>query len=386
MIKKIALMTGGGDCAGINAFIAAAVRRGVEGYGAEFLGIRKAFEGAAADNIEEHLIPLDKEAVVGLENKPSSILASSRFNPFSDANRSRNVPQKLLENLKRIGVDAVLATGGDDTIGSAMGLAEMGFPVVAAPKSVDNDVSGTDTMLGFKTAVAFGATAFRSTAESARTHSRISLVEIMGREAGWLALEIGIAGGADVILIPEKAVDLAGLMGRIETIYRRQGYVNIAVAEGLKISPEDPLLQEARAEIPVVRALLEEDLGRDAHGNPKLGGVGQLLRRIICHRLGLKKLEKVRATDLGYTLRGLAPIADDVILGTRFGLAAVDYLFAGVTGRMTGLQGTRIVPVPFADALVPKTVDWLDQELESAGVYCQRSAEAAWGRVRETGG
>lgn len=370
MIKKIAFVTGGGDCAGINAFIAAAVRRGMEGYGAEFVGIRKAFEGATSDRIEEHLIPLGKDEIVGLENQPSTILASSRFNPFSDENRSRNYPQKLLDNLKKIGVDAVLATGGNDTIKSAMGLAEMGFPVVAAPKSIDNDVSGTDIMLGFKTAVAFGAAAFRSTVASARTHRRISLVEIMGREAGWLALEIGLAGGADLILIPERPVDLEDLMGRIHEIYRRQGYVNIAVAEGTKMRADDPVLLEARAEIPVVKALLEEDLGRDAHGNPKLGGIGQILRRIICRQLGLKKIENVRATDLGFTLRGLPPVADDVILGTRFGYAAVDYLFAGVTGKMTGLQGTRIVPVPFADALVQKTVDWPEQELKNAGVYC----------------
>lgn len=322
-----------------------------------------------ADGIEEYLVPLNAERITGLENEPSTILASSRFNPFSDENRAQNYPQKLVTNLKRAGVDALLATGGNDTIKSAMGLSEMGFPVVAAPKSIDNDVSGTDTMLGFKTAVAFGATAFRSTVVSALTHRRISLVEIMGREAGWLALEIGIAGGADLILIPEKNVELAGLTQKIEKIYKRQGYVNIAVAEGTRIKEDDPVLQQAKEEIPVVKALFDEDLGRDAHGNPKLGGVGQLLRRIIRRQLGLKKLESVRATDLGFTLRGLPPAADDVILGTRFGYTAVDLLFSGVTGKMTGLQGGKIVPVPFADALVQKTVDWSEQDLNNAGVY-----------------
>lgn len=341
----------------------------MEGYGAEFVGIRKAFEGAVDDRIEDHLVPLDKDRIIGLENEPSTILASSRFNPFSEENRARNCPQKLVANLKRVGIDAILATGGNDTIKSAMGLSEMGFPVIAAPKSIDNDVSGTEVMLGFKTAVAFGATAFRSTVVSARTHRRISLVEIMGRESGWLALEIGIAGGADLILIPERPVDLGGLMQEIDKIYKRQGYVNIAVAEGTKIKADDPVLLEAKEEIPVVKALLEEDLGVDAHGNPKLGGVGQLLRRIICRQLGLKKIENVRATDLGFTLRGLPPVADDVILGTRFGYTAVDWLFAGVTGKMTGLQGGKIVPVPFAEALVQKTVDWPEQDLKNAGVY-----------------
>lgn len=158
-------------------------------------------------------------------------------------------------------------------------------------------------------------------------------------------------------------------MQEIDKIYKRQGYVNIAVAEGTKIKADDPVLLEAKEEIPVVKALLEEDLGVDAHGNPKLGGVGQLLRRIICRQLGLKKIENVRATDLGFTLRGLPPVADDVILGTRFGYTAVDWLFAGVTGKMTGLQGGKIVPVPFAEALVQKTVDWPEQDLKNAGVY-----------------
>jgi 6-phosphofructokinase len=343
-MKKIAFMTGGGDCAGINSFIAAAVRQGINRYQAEFVGIRKAFEGGCSDRIEEHLVPLDLNAVNGLEIKPSTILESSRFNPFSGDNVSKGYPQKLLANLKKIGVDAVLATGGNDTIKSCMGLNNLNFPVLAAPKSIDNDVSGTDTMLGYKTAIAFGAAAVRSTVESAKTHRRISLVEIMGREAGWLTLEIGIAGGADLALIPEKSVDLATLCARVRNIYEKQHYVNIVVAEGFRIK------------------------AGDSHGNPKLGGIGQILRRIIKVELGLKKLEDVRATDLGFTLRGLVPVADDVVLGTRFGISAVDLLFGGVSGKMVGLQGTRIVTVPFPEALVQKLVDWNDADLQSAGV------------------
>lgn len=368
-MKKIAFMTGGGDCAGINSFIASAVKHGASKFGAEFVGIKKAFEGAASPQIEEHLLPLGLLDVVGLEVKPSTILASSRFNPFSPENKEKRYPEKILENLKCLGIDGVLATGGNDTIKSAMGLAEMGFPVIAAPKSIDNDVSGTDTMLGFKTAVDFGSQAFRSTAESARTHRRISLVEIMGRDAGWLALEIGIAGGADVILIPEKAVDLKELCEKVAEIFARQSYVNIALAEGVRLRSDDPVLLKAKAESPVVAAMVEEDLGKDAHGNPKLGGVGQILRRIIRHQLALKKLEDVRATDLGFTLRGLAPTADDVILGTRFGRKAIDLLFSGQSGKMVGLQGTQIVPVPFKEALAQKTVDWSDEDLSSVGVF-----------------
>lgn len=368
MIKKIAFMTGGGDCAGINSFIAAAVRHGASKYNTEFVGIKKAFEGACSDQIEQHLLPLTYDSVIGLEVKPSTILESSRFNPFSKENSEQGFPQKLLANLKRIGVDAVLATGGNDTIKSGMGLSNLGFPVISAPKSIDNDVSGTDTMLGYKTAITFGAQAVRSTADSAKTHRRISLVEIMGRDAGWLTLEIGIAAGADIILIPEKPVELGSLCKRIAEIYEKQQYVNIVVAEGVRLKPNDPVLVKAKLESPVVKALTEEELGIDSHGNPKLGGIGQILRRIIKVQLNLKKLEDVRATDLGFTLRGLAPLADDIVLGTRFGITAVDLLYSGVSGKMVGLQGTKIVTVDFPDALVQKQINWSEQDLQSFGV------------------
>lgn len=370
MIKKIAFMTGGGDCAGINSFIAAAVRQGIHKYNAEFVGIKKAFEGACSEQIEDHLWPLDLATVDSLEIRPSTVLESSRFNPFSSENIKKGYPQKLLNNLKKAGIDAVLATGGNDTIKSCMGLSNLNFPVIAAPKSIDNDVSGTDTMLGYKTAITFGAKAVRSTAESARAHRRISIVEIMGRDAGWLTLEIGIAAGADLILIPEKYVALSTLCEQISVIYQKQHYVNIVVAEGFRIRPDDPVLAKVKAESAVVKALTEENLGVDTHGNPKLGGIGQLLRRIIKVQLGLKKIEDVRGTDLGFTLRGLIPEADDIILGTRFGVNAVDLLFSGVSGKMVGLQGTKIVTVPFTEALVQKPVDWMDDELRSVGVPC----------------
>jgi len=367
-MKRIGFMTGGGDCAGINAFLAACIRRGSGGYGLEFVGIRRAFEGACADRIEDFLMPLTAREAVGLEKEPSTILESSRLFPWSEANKAAGLPDKLLANLRKAGIEAILATGGNDTIKSTKHLSEMGIPAIAAPKSIDNDVSGTDTMLGYKTAIAFGAAAVRSTAESARTHRRISLVEIMGREAGWLALEIGIAGGADVVLIPEKPLDLTRVCARIAGLNKKQSYVNIVVAEGARLLPFDPVLQSSREKDPVVMALTGEDLGKDAHGNPKLGGVVQILRRIIKHQLGLKKLEDVRATDLGFSLRGLAPAADDIVLGTRFGYAAVDLLMAGQSGFMVGLQGTKIAKVPFEQALVQKTVDWSEQELRNAGV------------------
>jgi 6-phosphofructokinase len=161
---------------------------------------------------------------------------------------------------------------------------------------------------------------------------------------------------------------LATLCARIAAIYQKQSYVNIVVAEGFRLRADDPVLVKAKAASGVVKALTEEDLGVDSHGNPKLGGIGQILRRVIQIQLGLKKLEDVRATDLGFTLRGLAPVADDVILGTRFGNTAVDLLFSGVSGKMVGLQGNQIVTVAFPDALVQKTVNWSDQDLSNVGV------------------
>jgi len=368
MIKKIAFMTGGGDCAGINSFIAAAVRQGIKKYQTEFVGIKKAFEGACADNIVEQLLHLDLKAVADLETKPSTILESSRFNPFAPENLNQGYPRKLLNNLRRVGVDAVLATGGNDTIKSCLGLYNLNFPVIAAPKSIDNDVSGTDTMLGYKTAITFGAKAVRAAGESAKTHRRISIVEIMGRDAGWLTLEIGIAAAADLILIPEKKAELGMVCAKVAELYQKQQYVNIVMAEGFRIAAADPVLQKAKAESPVVKAMTEENLGVDAHGNPKLGGIGQIMRRIIKIQLGLKKIEEVRATDLGFTLRGLIPEADDLILGTRFGIKAVDLLLSGESGKMVGLQGSKIDTVPFPDALVQKGVNWNDAELKSVGV------------------
>lgn len=368
MIKRIGFMTGGGDCAGINAFIASAARRAMSVYGLEVVGIRKAFEGASADEPENYLVPITLPGIEGLAHRPSTVLQSSRFNPFSETNRAKGYPEKLAANLRRLGIDAILATGGNDTVKSTMNLSTLGIPAVAAPKSIDNDVSGTDVMLGFKTAVAFGATAFRSTVESARTHRRISLVEIMGRDAGWLALEVGMAGGADAIMIPERPVDLARVCDRIGAIYRANGSCNVVVAEGVRLAPDDPVLARTIELCPVTRALFGEELGLDAHGNPKLGGVGQILRRIVKNHLGLKSIEEVRATDLGFTLRGLDPVADDVVLGTRFGIAATDLLMNGATGVMVGLSGTRIVTVPFAEALVQRTIDWSDDELRSVGV------------------
>ena len=370
MPRKIALITGGGDCPGINAFLASAVRRGNKEYGAEFIGIRNAFAGLASDNPEKYMVPLDFDKVVGLENRSSTILESSRFNPFTESNQVKGYPQKILKTLKRLGVDGVLGTGGNDTILSALRLEETGFPTVMAPKSIDNDVSGTDVMLGFRTAIFFGAQATRSTADSARAHRRISLVEVMGRNAGWLALEIGVASGADLITIPERPVDLTEFCAAVNRLYSERHYANLVVAEGTSIRYDDPVIIRARNESAVVRALLEETPELDSFGNPKLGGISQILRRVLRIELGLEKIEEVRTTDLGFTLRGLPPVADDIILGIRFGIRAADILLGEKrSGVMVGIHGLEIKEVPYEQALKPKTVNRPDRELQALGVF-----------------
>ncbi len=370
MSRKIALITGGGDCPGINAFLAAAVRRGNNKYDAELIGVRNAFAGLAAEDPEPYLLPMSSESVVGLENRSSTILESSRFNPFTDENKAKGYPEKILNNLKVLGIDGILGTGGNDTILSAYRLEERGFPTVMAPKSIDNDVSGTDVMLGFRTAIFFGAQAARSTADSARAHRRISLVEVMGRHAGWLALEIGVASGADLITIPERPVDLTKFCAEVDRIYKERHYVNIVIAEGTSISYDDPVIKKAQEKSDVVRALMEETPELDAFGNPKLGGISQILRRVLRIELGLKKIEEVRTTDLGFTLRGLSPVADDIILGTRFGIRAADILLGeNRSGVMVGIDGLEIQEVSFEEALKPKTVNRSDRELEALGVF-----------------
>ena len=367
-MNRIAILTGGGDCAGLNAFIASAVKRSVTRYGLDVIGIRNAFAGACSPDPQNYVVPFRLSEVRDLASQPSTVLASSRFAPFSPKNVENGYPQKLINNLKALRVDGVLVTGGDDTLRSSMHLAAMGVPVLAAPKGIDNDVSATDVMLGYRTAVDFGAVQCRSTAVSAETHQRISLVEVMGRQAGWLALDIGIASSADVILLPERVIDLGRVARRVDEVYREQGYCNVIVAEGTSFAADDPVIRQIAPRSRVIQAILDEETGADEHGNPMLGGIVQILKRILVIHLGLGSLSKVRTTDLGFTLRGLLPVAEDVILGTKFGIHAVDCLMQGKHGLMLAARGTEVVTVPFEDGLIQKRVNWSDDQLRSVGV------------------
>ncbi|TAL32924.1 MAG: hypothetical protein EPN93_14740 [Spirochaetes bacterium] len=368
---KIAFITGGGDSAGINSAIARSIMHGFSRYGDSFVGVEKAFEGLAAERVDEYLRPLSARNAAGIFDSPSTILGSSRFAPFKGAGVSW-APARIIENCTHAGIDAIIATGGNDTIESALGVHGLGIPIIAVPKSIDNDISGTDWMLGANTAVDFAVKAFRSTAVSAETHARINVNEIMGRKAGWLAYLVGIGSGADIILVPEKAFSMNGLACRVREIFERKGCVNIIAAEGITFRLDDPVIARyAGADSPdrILGAMLCEKPEYDPHGNAKLGGAGMILQRMLAAELGCPA-SAVRHSNIGFALRGLQPNAFDINLGQRFGRRAIDLLHEGKSGLMTGIQGNRIAAVPLADALPQYTLDSLDEaELADFGVF-----------------
>jgi len=368
---KIAFLTGGGDCAGINSAIARAIIQGAGKYNDTFIGVKKAFEGLAADEVEDSVLPLDANDALRIFDSPSTILGSSRFAPFSDKNKSW-APDKMLRNLNKLGVDAIIATGGNDTVSTALGMHKIKFPIVAIPKSIDNDISCTDWMLGAHTAIDFAVKAFKSTSVSAETHARMSVNEVMGRKAGWLAFFAGVGSGADIILVPEKNFSLSALMTRVRELNDKRGYVNLVVSEGVNFNQSDPIFKKAVAANSAddtLRAMLTEQPEIDPHGNMKLGGVGIIIQRFIAQELGVG-LSRVRQSNVGFSLRGLAPNAFDINLGQRFGRSAVNLLHEKKSGLMVGVRGMEIITVPMADALPQFTLNAInDEELRDLGVF-----------------
>ena len=368
---KIAFVTGGGDCAGINSAISRAILHGANKYNDTFVGIKKAFEGLAADNINDYLVELTPDDALDIFDEPSTILGSSRFAPFKEENKSW-AADKMLNNLKKIGVDAIIATGGNDTVASAMGMHDINFPTIAIPKSIDNDISGTDWMLGAHTAIDFAVQAFKSTSISADTHARISVNEVMGRKAGWLAFFSGVASGADIILVPEKSFTLASLVERVKQINDEKGFANLVVSEGANFSQDDPIFKSAVAEDAtdqILKAMLSEEPEIDPHGNTKLGGAGIIIQRLLVKELGVG-LSHVRQSNIGFGLRGLRPNAFDINIGQRFGRHASELLHSGNSGLMVGIRGMKIINLPMIDALPQYTLDAMDdQELKDLGVF-----------------
>ena len=329
---KIAVLTGGGDCPGLNAVIRAVVRRG-EQQGLEIMGVREGWRGLMDPPLHDRLT---REATSGILHLGGTILGTSRTNPFKNPGGAAMV----LKNLAALNVGGVVAIGGEDTLGVATKLHQMGVNVVGVPKTIDNDLSGTDLTFGFDTAVQIATDAIDRLHSTAESHNRVIVCEVMGRHAGWIAVHSGIAGGADVILIPEKPVDIDRVCDHIERRHRSRGvnFSIVVVAEGAKLG-----VGEAKAS-----ARLDE------FGHVRLGGIGQQLAELIEKATGFE----TRATVLGHIQRGGTPTAFDRVLGTRFGVHAADMVAQKEWGKMSALRGNQIVSVPLAEATAKlKTVD-----------------------------
>ncbi len=320
---RIGVLTGGGDCPGLNAVIRAAVRKGVQVYGHEFVGFRDGWKGP----LENLTMPLDVAATRGILPRGGTILGSSRTNPLKIDGGIDRIRETLAGN----GVEAMIAIGGEDTLGVATVLAGEGLPVVGVPKTIDNDLGATDYTFGFDTAVQIAVDAIDRLHTTAESHHRVLIVEVMGRHAGWIALHSGLAGGANVILIPERPFDIDQVCDYIEKRFASHYSPIVVVAEGA---------------VPAAGTMALHDQGLDAFGHVRLGGIGAVLEREIADRTG----QEARATVLGHVQRGGTPTAYDRVLATRFGLHAIDAVHDGDSGVMVALRGTEIIRVPLADA------------------------------------
>ncbi|HEX6877780.1 MAG TPA: 6-phosphofructokinase [Nocardioidaceae bacterium] len=320
---RVGVLTGGGDCPGLNAVIRAVVRRGVQEYGYEFVGFRGGWHGP----LEGDTVPLTRDDVRGILPRGGTILKSSRTNPF----KIEHGVEKIKENLAAKGVDALIAIGGEDTLGVATKLADLGVNVVGVPKTIDNDLSGTDFTFGFDTAVNIAVEAIDRLHTTAESHRRVIVVEVMGRHAGWIALHSGMAGGAAVVLVPEMPFD----------IDKVAEYVKSRFADGFA-----PIICVAEGAVPKEGGGMTLQTGeKDAFGHVRLGGIGDRLAQEIEDRTG----REARAVVLGHVQRGGTPTAFDRWLATRFGLAAIAAVNDGDFGKMVALRGTDIIRVPLAE-------------------------------------
>ncbi|MFE2045003.1 6-phosphofructokinase [Streptomyces sp. NPDC059477] len=329
---RVGVLTGGGDCPGLNAVIRGIVRKGVQEYGYDFTGFRDGWRGP----LEGDAVRLDIPTVRGILPRGGTILGSSRTNPL----KQRDGVRRIKENLDRMEVDALIVIGGEDTLGVAAELTDThGVPCVGVPKTIDNDLSATDYTFGFDTAVNIATEAIDRLHTTAESHMRVLVVEVMGRHAGWIALHAGLAGGANVILIPEQRFDIDQVCAWVTSRFRASYAPIVVVAEGASPKDGDMVLKDGSL---------------DSFGHVRLSGVGEWLAKQIEKRTG----KEARTTVLGHVQRGGTPSAFDRWLATRFGLHAIDCVRDGAFGSMVALRGTDIVRVPIADATARlKTVD-----------------------------
>jgi len=331
-MARVGILTGGGDCPGLNPVIRAVVRKALlEGY--EIVGIKNGWKGL----IENDTMPLNINTVSGILPKGGTILGTSRTNPY----KKQGDLEKLKDNFKKIGLDALVAVGGEDTLGVASKLVKDGLPnIVGVPKTIDNDLSATDYTFGFDTALNVAMECIDRLHTTAESHHRIIVAEVMGRHAGWIALEAGIAGGADVILIPEIPIDLDEVCAIIKKRHERgKTFSIVVVAEGAQFKAGDMVTQEQKL---------------DAFGHVRLGGIGENLASLIEKRTGYE----TRVSVLGHIQRGGSPTAFDRVLGTRLGVKAVELIKNKKFGRMVALAGIKIIDVSLEEAVKAlKTVD-----------------------------
>jgi len=320
---RVGVLTGGGDCPGLNAVIRAVVRKGVQRYEYEFVGFRDGWRGPLEGLTRE----LDVKTVRGILPRGGTILGSSRTNPI----KVEGGVERIKANLAELGVDALVAIGGEDTLGVATRLTEEGLHVVGVPKTIDNDLNATDYTFGFDTAVTIATEAIDRLHTTAESHHRVLVIEVMGRHAGWIAMHSGMAGGANVILIPEEKFDIDQVCAWIESRFKSEYAPIVVVSEGA--TPLDG-----------GEALVSQEL--DAFGHVRLGGIGEALAKEIEKRTG----KEARTTVLGHVQRGGTPTPRDRWLATRFGLHAIDAVHDGDWGKMVALQGTDIVRVPLSAA------------------------------------
>jgi ATP-dependent phosphofructokinase / diphosphate-dependent phosphofructokinase len=341
-VARVGILTGGGDCPGLNAVIRAVVRKGVDYFGHAIVGYRDGWRGVL-DNRTTNLTP---DNTSGILHRGGTILGSSRTNPFKE---ERGV-ELIKENIDIEKLDALITVGGEDTLGVANKLTSEGLNVVGVPKTIDNDVSATDFTFGFNTAVQICTDAIDRLHSTAESHNRVMVVEVMGRHAGWIAVYSGIAGGADAILVPEYPFDIDEVCEHIRHRHQRgRTFSIVVVAEGATPADGGETLQTEET---------------DSFGHVRLGGIGVALERQIEQRTGFE----TRVTILGHIQRGGTPTAFDRVLATRFGIAAIDAVSDRDYGTMVALHGTDVVRVPLGDAV--GKLKTLDREIfEAAGVF-----------------
>ena len=332
-MARVGLLTGGGDCPGLNAVIRAAVRRGLAD-GASLVGFRNGWAGVLEDEATE----LTLQSTAGILPRGGTILGTSRTNPFAPGCGG---VERIRKTLARRGVDALVPIGGEDTLGVALRLAGEGIAVVGVPKTIDNDLGGTDATLGFQTAVQIVTDAIDRLHTTAESHNRVIVLEVMGRHTGWIATHAGIAGGADAILVPERPFDVQEVCAHLRRRHERgRSFSIVVVAEGA--TPHEGALQ-TRADAP-----------RDAFGHVRLGGIGVVLEGEIERLTGYE----TRVTILGHVQRGGTPVAFDRVLATRFGVAAMEAVAAGRFGTMIAARGSALAEVELELALrEPKLLD-----------------------------